>query len=301
MIFQHLRVNVTTKHLLTMVLLCIVFPALLACQNESTSNMPSKMLPTALRTPETPALDLVEEIPARALLMTERAFVRVARQVTPAVVNISSVSFVRHPDRDTEEKQSLFKDFFNDIFESTPRRQLKQKSLGSGFIISKAGFILTNRHVISEADQITVRLSDRREFIGKIISKDNDRDLAVIKIPPHEDLPVAFLGDSAKIQVGEWAIAIGNPFGLDRTVTVGVISATGRSHLGLSDEGAFLQTDASINVGNSGGPLLNVAGQVIGINTAVLASGQGIGFAIPINAVKEMIKDWVDEAPLARG
>lgn len=280
----------------------IVFLCMLlsACQNESASNTPSKTVPTALLIPETPS-DLVEEIPARALLMTERAFVRVAKQVTPAVVNISTVHFVRHPDRDASEKQGFFNDFFDDMFESAPRRQFKQKSLGSGFIISKAGFILTNQHVIAEADQITIRLSDRREFIGEIISKDETRDVALIKIPPQEDLPVAFLGDSANIEVGEWAIAIGNPFGLDRTVTVGVISATGRNHLGLSDQGAFLQTDASINFGNSGGPLLNVAGQVIGINTAIMASGQGIGFAIPINAVKKIIKDWVDEAPLARG
>lgn len=287
--------DIKTKPMLHYAVLWFLLPFLFSCQNESSETTASKTVPTVLRVPEPLSEDLIEEIPARALLMTERAFVRVAKQVTPAVVNISTVHFVRHPDRDASEKQGFLKDFLDEMFEPTPRRQFKEKSLGSGFIISKSGFILTNRHVISDADQITIRLSDRREFIGEIISKDDERDLAVIKIPPQEDLPVALLGDSSQIEVGEWAIAIGNPFGLDRTVTVGVISATGRNRLGLPDDGAFLQTDASINFGNSGGPLLNVAGQVIGINTAIMASGQGIGFAIPIDAVKQIIKDWVDD------
>ncbi|MFQ5588786.1 MAG: trypsin-like peptidase domain-containing protein [Nitrospiria bacterium] len=274
-------------------------------QNEAVSTAPSATLPASLLMPQAPSEELtedwLEEIPARALLLTEKAFIRVAKRVTPAVVNISTVHFVRHPEQPEGEAQGIFKDFFNDIFKNTPRRPLKQRSLGSGFIISKSGFILTNHHVISKADQITIRLLDRREFIGEIVAKDEARDLAVIKIPAQDDLPVVTLGDSSQIEVGEWAIAIGNPFGLDRTVTVGVISATGRNHLGLPDEGEFLQTDASINIGNSGGPLLNVAGQVIGINTAIVASGQGIGFAIPIDAVKKIMRDWTGERPVERG
>ncbi len=264
-----------------------------SCQNEPASVEAPNTLPASLLVPQAPPKDQIDDIPARALLLTEKAFIRVAKRVTPAVVNISTVHFVRHPDQPNRQKDGFFQDFLNDMFKNAPRRQFKQKSLGSGFIISKEGFILTNHHVISEADQITIRLSDRREFIGEIVAKDHRRDLAVIKIPPHQDLPVALLGSSHQIEVGEWAIAIGNPFGLDRTVTVGVISATGRNHLGLPDEGEFLQTDASINVGNSGGPLLNVAGQVIGINTAIVASGQGIGFAIPIDTVKKLIEGWV--------
>lgn len=280
--------------------LMVSFTPLSACQNESTSSAPvltSLRLLEAEKPIEEKLLDdVIEEIPARDLLITERAFIRVAKQVTPSVVNISSVHFVRHPTRSGRQERG-FRNFLKDFFDRTPR-QFQEKSLGSGFLISKEGYILTNHHVVAKADQITIRLSDRREFTGKVVGKDADRDLAMIKIPPHDDLPVARLGNSSQMEVGEWAIAIGNPFGLDRTVTVGVISATGRNGLGLSDQGHFLQTDASINFGNSGGPLLNVAGRVIGINTAIVASGQGIGFAIPIDAVKIIMQDWLDGAPL---
>jgi len=277
----------------------LLLSPLSSCQSEPSGSAP---MPTSLKLLEDEnarggfSEPAIEEIPARELLIAERAFVRVAKLVTPAVVNISSVHFVRHPSR-SEGKAPGFGNFLKDFFRRTPR-QFQEKSLGSGFLISKEGYILTNHHVVAEADQITIRLSDRREFLGVIVGKDAEHDLALIKIPPHEDLPVAPLGSSGQVDVGEWAIAIGNPFGLDRTVTVGVISATGRNGLGLSDEGHFLQTDASINFGNSGGPLLNVAGRVIGINTAIVASGQGIGFAIPIDSVKVIMQDWVDAAQL---
>ncbi|MDC4225758.1 MAG: trypsin-like peptidase domain-containing protein [Candidatus Manganitrophus sp.] len=222
-----------------------------------------------------------------------------AKRVTPAVVNISTVHFVRHPD--SSQDRGLFQDFLGELFKDPPRREFRQRSLGSGFIISRDGYIITNHHVISEADKITIKLSDRREFIGTIIGKDPKTDLAIIKIPPQSDLPVADLGDSGRLQVGEWAIAIGNPFGLDRTVTVGVISATGRTDLGLTDQDNFIQTDASINFGNSGGPLLNAKGEVIGINTAIVATGQGIGFAIPINMAKTVVEPWVDKGTISQG
>jgi S1-C subfamily serine protease len=267
------------------------FFGLISCGKEAASPIPSPAVSEVPSAPEEP----VEEIPARELLITEKAFIKVAKKVTPSVVNISTVHFVRHPDRSSSSDQNFLKDFLQDLFKNSPRREFRQKSLGSGFIISTDGFILTNYHVIAEADKITVKLSDRREFIGEIVAKDQKTDLAVIKIPPHDDLPVADLGDSGLIEVGEWAIAIGNPFGLDRTVTVGVISATGRSDLGLTDQENFLQTDASINFGNSGGPLLNAAGKVIGINTAIVASGQGIGFAIPINTAKIIVDKWVQK------
>jgi len=260
--------------------------------------VPAAPVPTSLVLPEDPASDSLVDIPARALLITERAFIRVAKQVTPAVVNISSVHFVRHPDRFGTEGGGAIKDFFKGLFKNPFQPKFRQKSLGSGFIFSKEGFIITNQHVIADADKITVRLSDRREFIGQIVAQDEGYDLAVIKIPGGEDLPVAPLGDSEQTEIGEWAIAIGNPFGLDRTVTVGVISATGRSDLGLTDHEAFFQTDASINVGNSGGPLLNASGKVIGINTAIIATGQGIGFAIPINTAKAIIRKWIAEEQL---
>ncbi len=284
-----------------MALILFVFlPFTASCQNESSSTA-SLQVPASLLSPEKSPNKQLTEIPAKALLLTEQAFIRVAKQVTPSVVNISSVHFVSHPDTQPPDNQGFFQGFLKDFFQDKPRRQLRQKSLGSGFIISKEGFILTNHHVVSEADQITVRLSDRREFIGKVIGKNPERDLAMIKVVSRSGLPIALLGESRQIEVGAWAIAIGNPFGLDRTVTVGVISATGRNHLGLPEQGEFLQTDASINFGNSGGPLLNVAGEVIGINTAIIASGQGIGFAIPIDAVKEIIKDWIDNVPVEQG
>ncbi len=254
---------------------------------------PSMPIPTSLVLPDDAPREFIEEIPARALLITEKAFIRVAKQVTPAVVNISSVHFVRHPDRFGDKDQGALKGFFKNLFKNPLQPKFRQKSLGSGFIFSKEGFIITNQHVIADADKITVRLSDRREFIGQIVAQDENYDLAVIKIPASDDLPVARLGDSGRTEIGEWAIAIGNPFGLDRTVTVGVISATGRSDLGLTDNEAFFQTDASINVGNSGGPLLNASGEVIGINTAIISTGQGIGFAIPINTAKAIIRKWI--------
>ncbi len=267
----------------------VILVSLSGCNDEASTHTP---VPTSIQIPS-PIDEPIEAIPARELLITERAFVRVAKTIIPSVVNISSVHFVRHPASSKSDDRGLFRGFLEDLFTDTPPRQFRQKSLGSGFIIREDGFILTNYHVISDADQITVKLSDRREFIGKIIAKDEKTDLAMIKIPHEPNLPIALLGDSARIEVGEWAIAIGNPFGLDRTVTVGVISATGRNNVGVVDQENFLQTDASINFGNSGGPLLNVAGRVIGINTAIVASGQGIGFAIPINKVKERVDQWI--------
>ncbi|HLG22991.1 MAG TPA: trypsin-like peptidase domain-containing protein [Candidatus Manganitrophaceae bacterium] len=266
---------------------------LAACRNEPSLSPLSPPVEEAAPDPFSEAIQPSGEIPARELLITEKAFIRVAKKVTPAVVNISTVHFVRHPESPLPQERGFLKDFLGDLFENAPRREFRQKSLGSGFIISKEGFILTNYHVIAEADKITVKLSDRREFIGQIIEKDPKSDLAVIKIPPQDDLPIVHLGDSGRIEVGEWAIAIGNPFGLDRTVTVGVISATGRTDLGLTLHDNFIQTDASINFGNSGGPLLNARGEVVGINTAIVATGQGIGFAIPINMAKSVMGEWI--------
>jgi Do/DeqQ family serine protease len=167
--------------------------------------------------------------------------------------------------------------------------------------VDKRGFILTNNHVIEQADQIEVRLSDKRRFTARVVGKDPKSDLAVINIDTPDDLPVATLGDSSKIRIGEWAIAIGNPFGLNQTVTVGVISAVGRSDVGITMYEDFIQTDASINPGNSGGPLLNLNGEVIGINTAIVATGQGIGFAIPINMAREIKDRLISQGKVVRG
>jgi len=234
----------------------------------------------------------------------ENPFVRVAEMVTPAVVNISTVTTGkgRNP---TEQfrpfgNDPFFRDFFDRFFEGMPR-QRRQTSLGSGLIIDKSGLILTNNHVIKDADEITVKFANKQEAKGKIVGTDPKTDLAVIRVSTKEDLPVVALGNSDALHVGEWAIAIGNPFGLDHTLTVGVISATGRSEVGIAAYENFIQTDASINPGNSGGPLLNIRGEVIGINTAIVASGQGIGFAIPVNMARKVMEDLVKKGKVTRG
>jgi serine protease Do len=161
--------------------------------------------------------------------------------------------------------------------------------------------VLTNHHVVRGADGVTVRLSSKQEFRGKIVGVDVKTDLAVIRFEPDGDVAVATLGNSDALRVGEWAIAIGNPFGLDQTVTVGVVSATGRADVGIATYENFIQTDASINPGNSGGPLVNLRGEIIGINTAIVATGQGIGFAIPANMVKRVTGQLIDRGKVTRG
>jgi serine protease Do/serine protease DegQ len=175
----------------------------------------------------------------------------------------------------------------------------QNRSLGSGFIISRDGFIVTNEHVIRDAESIQVKLSSNKVYQAKVVGGDPKTDIAVIKIEA-SDLPVSVLGDSDRIEVGQWAIAIGNPFGLEHSMTVGVISATGRSNVGIETIENFIQTDASINPGNSGGPLLNIHGEVVGINTAIVAAGQGIGFAIPTSMAKPIITQLGDKGSVTR-
>jgi serine protease Do len=237
----------------------------------------------------------VKEVP-KDILATQQAFTSLVKTVTPAVVNISTVS-------KKKLVQPFFElsPFFGDFFGMQQPQYRRETSLGSGFIINKDGYILTNDHVVKDAERVQVKLSNEKVYTGKVIGEDAKTDLAIVKIDVRESLPTAVLGDSDKLQVGQWAIAIGNPFGLDRTVTVGVISATGRSNMGIETYEDFIQTDASINPGNSGGPLLNVYGEVIGINTAIVASGQGIGFAIPINMAKRVIGQLIKKGSVSRG
>jgi Do/DeqQ family serine protease len=176
-----------------------------------------------------------------------------------------------------------------------------ENSLGSGVIVGEDGLIVTNEHVIRDADEIIVRLWNRSEYPARVVGADTRTDIALLRIQPSGKLPVAALGDSTRLKVGEWAIAVGNPFGLESTVTVGVISATGRTDLGVEPTDDFIQTDASINPGNSGGPLLNARGEVIGINTAVVSAGQGIGFAIPIHAVMGVEQELARHGTVRRG
>jgi Do/DeqQ family serine protease len=236
----------------------------------------------------------------------QTAFIGVAERVRPAVVNIGTVQRAKGRGPLGPEPYGrddpFFKEFFEQFFGQGPGpREFRQPSLGSGVITDKKGYILTNFHVIKGADEITVRLSSKREYRGRVVGTDPKTDLAVIRIQPDTELTVAPLGNSDQLRVGEWAIAIGNPFGLDQTVTVGVISATARSEVGIATYENFIQTDASINPGNSGGPLLNLKGEVIGINTAIVAAGQGIGFAIPINMVKRVMSQLVDKGKVVRG
>lgn len=193
-----------------------------------------------------------------------------------------------------------YREFFDKFYEQTPDSEQTRRSLGSGFIISKDGYILTNYHVIADAQEIKVRLDDKRQFDARVVGTDPKLDIALIKINADEPIQAAILGNSDKIEVGDWVIAIGNPFGLAQTVTVGVVSAKGRV-IGAGPYDNFIQTDASINPGNSGGPLLNAQGEVIGINTAIMAAATGIGFALPINMVKDIIEELRITGGVTRG
>lgn len=226
-------------------------------------------------------------------------FVELARRLKPAVVNISTAKTVA-PQMRSPHGQDPFQDYFQRFFEQQPQTPQKQRSLGSGFIISKDGYIITNNHVVAGADEIKVKLSDGKELKGELKGRDEKLDLALVKVESKGDLPVAPLGDSDKLEVGEWVMAIGNPFGLSQTVTAGIVSAEGRV-IGSGPYDDFIQTDASINPGNSGGPLFNINGEVVGINTAILASGQGIGFAIPINLAAKILPQLKESGRVTRG
>lgn len=217
----------------------------------------------------------------------------VVKGVGPAVVRINASRTVA---TQTPEifQDPFFRHFFGDRMPHFSDKQV-QRGTGSGFIVSDRGQILTNAHVVDGADSVTVTLKDGRTFKGKVMGTDPLTDVAVIQIDA-ENLPVVKLGDSNDLQVGEWAIAIGNPLGLDNTVTTGIVSATGRSssEIGVADKQVdFIQTDAAINPGNSGGPLLNAKGEVIGMNTAIIQNAQGIGFAIPINRASSIAEQLI--------
>jgi serine protease Do len=204
------------------------------------------------------------------------AFVKLARALEPAVVNVVALGIEEAPAPQSGQEHG-------------PRRN---RGLGTGFVIQKSGYILTNAHVIEKATDIRVRLADERELSARLIGRDDRTDMALLKIEADGDLPVAPFGNSDEVQIGEWVIAIGNPFGLDHTVTTGIVSAKGRRDIRPSNSQGyydFIQTDASINPGNSGGPLINTRGEVIGMNTAMNAQAQGIGFAIPINMAKVIV------------
>jgi serine protease Do len=237
-------------------------------------------------------------------------FASLAEKLSPAVVNISTVQKstrrgerpfrgFRSPFREREPfGTDPFREFFERFFGDLPPQG--RQSLGSGFIINPNGLIITNNHVIEEADKIKIILLDEREFEAQVIGRDAKTDLALLQVHTDVALPTVPLGDSNTLRIGEWVMAIGNPFGLSHTVTAGIISAKGRI-IGAGQYDDFIQTDASINPGNSGGPLFNTRGEVVGINTAIVAGGTGIGFAIPVNLAKELLPQLHDQGKVTRG
>lgn len=237
----------------------------------------------------------------KQILETSRAFSEIAASISPAVVNISTTKVMR---RDANPLfDDPFFDFFNPFREFRTPKKWKEQSLGSGVIVSQDGYIITNNHVIEQADEVRVTLLDKRSFKARVIGADSKTDVAVVKIDA-KDLPTVSWGDSDKLQVGEFVLAIGNPFGLSHTVTMGIISAVGRANVGIADYEDFIQTDAAINPGNSGGPLVNIRGQLIGINTAIFSrSGgyQGIGFAVPANMVRLVMDQLEQKGRVTRG
>lgn len=218
------------------------------------------------------------------------SFSNVYKETKDAVVNISTTKVIKrvHPQMDDEFFKRFFGNDFGNMFPQQPK-EYKSSALGSGFILEANGLIVTNNHVVDGADEIIVKLNDEHKFPAKVIGRDPLTDLALIKIDPKNvKLHTLPLGDSDKAEIGDWVVAIGNPMGLEWTLTAGIISAKGRE-LGSGPYDNFLQTDASINPGNSGGPLINMDGQVVAINTAIIPSGQGLGFAIPVNMLKQLL------------
>ncbi len=243
-----------------------------------------------------------------AVVMVPNSFSQIAKDAKPSVVNIRTVTTVKGGGRVFEHffgvppngQKNPFEEFGKPFQDNHPQRDFKQRSLGSGFIIDKEGYIVTNNHVVENADQIKVKLADEKEFDAEIVGRDPKTDLALIKISANTDLSPIKMGDSDMANVGNWVVAIGSPFGLEQTVTAGIVSAKGRI-IGFGPYEDFIQTDASINPGNSGGPLINMQGEVVGINTAIVASGQGIGFAIPINMAKDIVSQLKLSGEVTRG
>ncbi|MBC8285331.1 MAG: trypsin-like peptidase domain-containing protein [Nitrospinae bacterium] len=241
----------------------------------------------------------------QGLIKLQEAFVRNAKSLKPSVVSINKV-------KEVIEQSSWYEIDPNNIMpwylqvktwlsDNLRGRKYLVESVGSGIVLDSDGYILTNYHVVEELDRVLVKLSNGREYFGKILGYDNLTDLAVLKISTLRSLPEPQFGQSANLQVGEWVMAIGNPYGLEGTVTVGIVSGKGRTDLGITRFESFIQTDASINPGNSGGPLINLDGTIIGVNTGVAAIGSGVGFAIPIETALIIANQLVKNGSIARG
>lgn len=227
----------------------------------------------------------------------DRGFAPLVKQVLPAVVNIASSRTVRVPDRESVFSDPFFDQFFGEQY-PVPRER-REHSLGSGVIVDPTGYVMTNNHVIEGASEIKIALLDKREFNARVIGADPKTDIALLKIDA-TDLPFLHFGNSSAVEVGEFVIAVGNPFGVGQTVTLGIVSATGRGGFGIEAYEDFIQTDAPINPGNSGGAMVNVRGDLVGINTAMV-SGQGVGFAVPINLAEQVMTQIRKHGRVIRG
>ncbi len=235
------------------------------------------------------------------LLSLQKAFIRNARDLKPSVISINNLKELKRSPHPKLKQEKNFLSWFQGFLDKTFRKHYQMESLGSGILLTNNGYILTNYHVVEETDKILVKLSDGEEYNAKIIGMDSKTDLAVLKIFSLMSFEPAPMGRSDELKVGEWVMAIGNPYGLEGTVTVGVISGIHRSDLGITTFENFIQTDASINPGNSGGPLINLDGQVVGINTAVAQIGAGVGFAIPIQMAVDIAEQLIESGEVARG
>ena len=237
-----------------------------------------------------------------ALTAMPSSFAELADKLSPTVVNVKVTKIEQTAYQGPHSQRDQFGDFFGRFFEGIPQgpKNYRAQGAGSGVIISKDGYLLSNNHVVEGAKEVTVTLADQKEYEAEIVGRDPKTDLAVLKINADREFPTAKLGDSESLRVGDWVVAIGNPFGLNHTVTSGIVSAKGRV-IGAGPYDDFIQTDASINPGNSGGPLFNMHGEVVGINTAIIPQGQGIGFAIPIDTAKPLIPQLVEHGEIIRG
>jgi serine protease Do len=294
------------------VLPVFVVPLALAagCQRQTTANAQSAHQPfgaPAVESQAVPAADVVPAVPAPfaspPLLPGTPDVAALVAKIKPSVVNITTIHELRGPkggDGMPFGVDPFFPFGSGGSNHGNGDQALRQQALGSGFLVDSKGHVVTNAHVVDGADQVKVKLADEREFSAKVIGRDKRLDLAVLELSGATDLPAAAIGSSDQLRVGEYVVAIGNPFGLGHTVTMGIVSAKDRA-IGAGPYDDFIQTDASINPGNSGGPLFNLKGEVVGINTAINPNGRGIGFAIPSDALRDVLGQLITTGKVARG
>ncbi len=284
------------KQILYILLFSITFH-IIGCEKvENKNEQPVKELnkESQSQSPKTTAPIQLQEL---------NSFADLVKSLKPAVVNISTTSKINKrsfPFSSPFNGESPFDEYFRRFFGDMPQQEFKRRGMGTGFIISKDGYVVTNNHVVSNADNIEIVLEDGNKYSSTIVGTDPNTDLALLKIKETGVFPYVSFGNSDESSIGDWVLAIGNPFGLGHTVTAGIISAKGRV-LGLGNYDDFIQTDAPINPGNSGGPLFNLNGEVVGVNTAIISRGQGIGFAIPGNLARNIIEQIKDNGKVIRG